>query len=150
MRSSLTNEWEARKRLEAEINKLKEQLSKKKSEFTSIQKQLDLTRNALERTNRQNEYLREKVNEVWGPGAIPDESNDLKMEQNKKEIRNRSSNSCISERVDLHQQVEELQSEVERLRRAQRMSAVDSSNHLPIQLPQESDQLNRNDNFRRR
>ncbi|CAH8613339.1 unnamed protein product [Schistosoma mattheei] len=123
MRSSLTNEWEARKRLEAEINKLKEQLSKKKSEFTSIQKQLDLTRNALERTNRQNEYLREKVNEVWGPGAIPDESNDLKMEQNKKEIRNRSSNSCISERVDLHQQVEELQSEVERLRRAQRMSA---------------------------
>ncbi|CAH8645643.1 unnamed protein product [Schistosoma bovis] len=123
MRSSLTNEWEARKRLEAEINKLKEQLSKKSSEFTSIQKQLDLTRNALERTNRQNEYLREKVNEVWGPGAIPDESNDLTMEQNKKEIRNRSSNSCISERVDLHQQVEELQSEVERLRRAQRMSA---------------------------
>lgn len=52
MRSSLTNEWEARKRLEAEINKLKEQLSKKSSEFTSIQKQLDLTRNALERTNR--------------------------------------------------------------------------------------------------
>ncbi|CAH8662035.1 unnamed protein product [Schistosoma haematobium] len=123
MRSSLTNEWEARKRLEAEINKLKEQLSKKSSEFTSIQKQLDLTRNALERTNRQNEYLREKVNEVWGPGAIPDESNDLTIEQNKKEIRNRSLNSCISERVDLHQQVEELQSEVERLRRAQRMSA---------------------------
>ncbi|CAI2734194.1 unnamed protein product [Schistosoma spindalis] len=123
MRSCSTNEWGARKRLEAEINKLKEQLSKKSSEFTSIQKQLDLTRNALDRTNKQNEYLREKVNEVWGPGAIPDESSDLKMEQNKKEVRGRSSISCISERVDLHQQVEELQSEVERLRRAQRMSA---------------------------
>ncbi|CAH8669932.1 unnamed protein product [Schistosoma rodhaini] len=123
MRSSLTNEWEARKRLEAETNKLKEQLSKKCSELTSIQKQFGLTKNALDRTNKQNEYLREKVNELWGPGAIPDESNDLKMEQNKKEIGGRPSIACISERVDLHQQVEQLQSEVERFQRAQRMSA---------------------------
>ncbi|CAH8660315.1 unnamed protein product [Schistosoma rodhaini] len=123
MRSSLTNEWEARKRLEAETNKLKEQLSKKCSELTSIQKQFGLTKNALDRTNKQNEYLREKVNELWGPGAIPDESNALKMEQNKKEIGGRPSIACISERVDLHQQVEQLQSEVERLQRAQRMSA---------------------------
>ncbi|CAH8566373.1 unnamed protein product [Schistosoma turkestanicum] len=123
MRSSLTNEWEARKRMEAEINKLKEQLNKKCTELTSIQKQLNLTKNALDRTNKQNEQLREKVNEVWGPGATADESTDTKTEQNKKETLSRSSISCVSERVELHQQVEQLQSEVERLRRAQRISA---------------------------
>ncbi|TNN17756.1 Centrosomal protein [Schistosoma japonicum] len=123
-RTSLRNEWEARKRLEAEVNKLKEQLTEKCSEVTSIQKQLNITKSALDRTNKENKHLREKVNEVWGPGAILDEvNNNNKREQNKNQDLSHTSISNISERVELHQQVQELQSEVERLRRAQRTLA---------------------------
>ncbi|KAK4475909.1 hypothetical protein MN116_001153 [Schistosoma mekongi] len=123
VRSSLRNEWEARKRLEAEVNKLKEQLTQKCSQMTSVQKQLDITKSALDRTNKENKQLREKVNEVWGPGAILDETNNKKSEQNKNRDPSQSSITTVSERVELHQQVQELQSEVERLRRAQRTLA---------------------------
>nr|CAH8873522.1 unnamed protein product [Trichobilharzia regenti] len=122
IRASLANEWEARKRLEAEINKVKEQLTKKTSELNSLHKQLELTRNALERTNKQNEQLRKKVHELWGPGETCDQTHDPNTEA-KKESTTESSVSNVAERVELHKQVEQLQSEVERLRRAQRMVA---------------------------
>ncbi|CAH8617598.1 unnamed protein product [Heterobilharzia americana] len=108
MRTSLANEWEQRKRLEGEINKMKEKLNKKNSELNAVQKQLELTLNALDRTNKQNEQLREKIN--------------LKTEQSTNHPSQKSI-SNIPERVELHKKVEELQSEVERLRRAQRMVA---------------------------
>ncbi|VDP98298.1 unnamed protein product, partial [Trichobilharzia regenti] len=70
----------------------------------------------------QNEQLRKKVHELWGPGETCDQTHDPNTEA-KKESTTESSVSNVAERVELHKQVEQLQSEVERLRRAQRMVA---------------------------
>ncbi|CAL8075508.1 unnamed protein product [Calicophoron daubneyi] len=117
------NDWEARKRLMAEVDKLKKQLQSTDADRVYAQKQLELIRAALDRATRENELLRERVNDQWGPAALPDGSLDIESERIKHTKQAPLSAEDLCERVDLHQQVESLQSEVERLKRAERITA---------------------------
>ncbi|VDP70211.1 unnamed protein product [Echinostoma caproni] len=114
--NNLTSDWESRKRLETEVNRLRNQSVKLNSDMMYLQKQLDLTKGALERMMRENDTLRARVQARWGPGALPDGNSENITNQPKQPI-------DASERVSLHKQVEDLKIEVERLRRAERISA---------------------------
>ncbi|KAF7233047.1 hypothetical protein EG68_10122 [Paragonimus skrjabini miyazakii] len=116
-----SHDWETGKRMEAELARLKGQLTTKTSELSEMKKQLEMTQKALQRATRENELLKERVTQRWGPGALPDSSEDLRVTPagSNSRIQNPAE---ITERVALHQQVDALKSEVEKLRRAERIS----------------------------
>ncbi|TPP65829.1 hypothetical protein FGIG_07087 [Fasciola gigantica] len=126
--SSTKSDWDIRKQLETEVSRLRTQSARLNSDIVQLQNQLEVNKHALERVTRENETLRTRVQNRWGPGALPDTGAGPGTTRSKQP-------ADVAERVSLHEQVEKLKTEVERLRRAERISA-----ELPLGVKTVTDQ----------
>ncbi|CAH8490638.1 unnamed protein product [Dicrocoelium dendriticum] len=109
---------ETMRKLEAEVVSLNSQLASKIAELQRAQRQLEEIRIALESALRENELLRGRLSHNWQPAMLPEKEDLDALEKRKASVKPGE----LKERLALHQQVLELKSEVEMLRRAKPIS----------------------------